>query len=108
MAPASPAQRGKVRGRRCLVCGAGRAADPAHLMPRSLGGCDHPDCVVALCRAHHRAYDRGELDLLPYLEPDHRAEAAHAVGHLGLVGALRRLTGRRDPQDALGSVTGSL
>src|SRR5437763_507399 len=23
--------------------------------------------VVPLCRAHHRAYDRGRLDLLPYL-----------------------------------------
>jgi hypothetical protein len=40
------------------------------------------------------------LDLVPHLEPHHRAEAAHAVGHLGLVGALRRLSGRRDADEA--------
>ena len=40
---------------------------------------------------HHRAYDTGRLELLPYLEPRWRAEVAHAVLHLGLVGAYRRL-----------------
>jgi hypothetical protein len=95
MAAASAAQRAKVRGRVCLVCGARAAVDPAHLVPRSLGGCEDADCVVALCRSHHRAYDRGDLDLVPYLEPGHRAEVAHTVGHLGLVGALRRLSGSR-------------
>ena len=94
-APASAAQREAVRGQPCLICGSPRAIDPAHLVPRSLGGCEHPLCVVALCRAHHRAYDRGELDLVPYLEPRHRAQAAHAVAHLGLIGALRRLGGDR-------------
>ena len=49
----------------------------------------------ALCRTYHRAYDRGELDLLPYLEPAWRAQLAHAVGHVGLIGALRRISGRR-------------
>ena len=63
-----------------------RSVDPAHLVPRSLGGCDHAHCVVALCRAHHRAYDRGELDLVPSSSRP-PAEAAHAVAHLGLVGA---------------------
>ena len=46
-----------------------RASRPAHLAPRSLGGCDDPDCVVPLCWMHHRAYDTGRLDLLPHLEP---------------------------------------
>jgi len=96
-APASTAQRDAVRGARCIVCGARTAIDPAHLVPRSLGGCDHPLCVVALCRTHHRAYDRGALDLMPHLEPHYRAQVAHAVAHLGLIGTLRRLTGRRDP-----------
>ena len=41
----------------------------------------------------HRAYDAGELDLLPYLEPGWRAQVAHAVGHVGLIGALRRISG---------------
>jgi hypothetical protein len=90
------AQRDAVRGRACIVCGTRTAIDPAHLVPRSLGGCAHPLCVVALCRTHHRAYDRGRLDLVPYLEPRHRAHVAHAVAHLGLIGALRRLSGRRD------------
>jgi hypothetical protein len=88
---ASCAQRDKVAGERCIVCGATTRIDPAHVIPRSLGGCDHPDCVVALCRLHHRAYDRGSLDLVPYLEPRFRREAAHAVMHVGLAGALRRI-----------------
>jgi hypothetical protein len=50
-----------------------------------------PDCVVPLCWMHHRAYDTGRLELLPHLEPRWRAEVAHAVMHLGLVGAYRRL-----------------
>jgi hypothetical protein len=93
---ASEAQRAKVAGSCCIVCGATTRIDPAHVIPRSLGGCHHPDCVVALCRLHHRAYDRGELDLVAYLEPRHRGEAAHAVAHVGLIGALRRLSGDRD------------
>jgi hypothetical protein len=45
---------------------------------------------------HHRAYGLGELKLLPCLERRWRAEAAHAVMHLGLIGAVRRLApGRR-------------
>lgn len=95
IAPASPAQRAKVTGARCVVCGATAQIDPAHLVPRALGGCEEPECVVALCRPHHRAYDRGELDLLPYLEPACRVEIAHAMMHLGLIGAWRRLTRRR-------------
>jgi 5-methylcytosine-specific restriction endonuclease McrA len=93
---ASDAQRAKVAGQPCLVCARTVRVDPAHLVPRSLGGCDDPACVVPLCRRCHRAYDSGELDLLPWLEPRFRLELAHAVGHLGLLGALRRLTRRRD------------
>ena len=37
---ASAAQRAVVTGRRCIVCGTDRRIDPAHLIPRSLGGCD--------------------------------------------------------------------
>jgi hypothetical protein len=94
IAPASDAQRAKVASKRCLVCGE-RPVDPVHLVPRSLGGCDDADCVVPLCRVHHRMYDRGELELLPYLEPDHRVELSHALLHVGLVALLRRLTGFR-------------
>ena len=92
---ASPAQRAKVAGRRCLVCGAVTRVDPAHLVSRSMGGCDAADCVVPLCRAHHRAYDQEGLDLVAFLEPHWRAEVAHAVCHLGLMRALRHLSGKR-------------
>jgi hypothetical protein len=93
---ASDAQRVKIIGRWCIVCQQTKGITPAHLTPRSLGGCDHPDCVVPLCWMHHRAYDLGELELLPYLEPRWRAEVAHAVIHLGLIAAVRRLApGRR-------------
>jgi cytochrome c553 len=51
--------------------------------------------VVPLCRRCHRAYDRGELDLLPRLEPRFRAELAHALTHRPLIAVLRRVTGAR-------------
>jgi hypothetical protein len=67
------------------------------VIPRSLGGCGDALCVVPLCRRPcHRADDSGELDLLPYLEPGWRAQLAHAVGHVGLIGALRRISGATD------------
>jgi len=94
VSPASDAQRAKVAGRACLVCGQG-PVDAAHLVPRSLGGCDEEECVVALCRGCHRAYDRGALDLLPHLEPGRRAELAHALSHLALVALLQRVSGVR-------------
>ena len=92
---ATERQRAVVAGRTCIVCGTDRRIDPAHLIPRAMGGCGHPLCVVPACRTHHRAYDRGELDLLPHLEPAWRAQLAHAVGHVGLIAALRRITGTR-------------
>jgi hypothetical protein len=99
---ATESQRAAVAGRRCLVCGGDRRIDPAHLIPRSLGGCGDAACCVPLCRIHHRAYDRGELDLLPYLEPAWRAQLAHAVGHVGLIAALRRISGARQPVGGIG------
>jgi hypothetical protein len=95
---ATDAQRAAVAGRSCIVCGTDRRIDPAHLIPRSMGGCGDLLCVVPACRVHHRAYDRGELDMVSYLEPAWRAQLAHAVGHVGLIGALRRISGgRQDP-----------
>jgi hypothetical protein len=64
-------------------------------VPRSLGGCDEPDCVAPLCRACHRRYDVGGLDLLAHLEPGFRIELAHGLLHLGLLGLLRRVSGTR-------------
>jgi hypothetical protein len=77
--------------------------DPAHLLPRSLDGCDDAACVVPLCQRCHRAYDRGELDLLPHLGPRFRAELAHALTHLPLIAVLRRVTGTRWGRNATAS-----
>ena len=81
---ASPAQRGKVRGLPCVSCGrAGNeylAIDPAHLWPRGKGGCDHPDCVIPLCRGCHRLFDEGKLELLPSLiDRGYWREMAHPI-----------------------------
>jgi hypothetical protein len=64
--------------------------EPAHITPRPHGGCDHEHCIVPLTHFQHERYDRGELDILPHLTLD---EQAHAAGHLGLLGALKRTTG---------------
>jgi hypothetical protein len=79
---ASAEQRQKVGGFGCLVCGR-TPVDPAHLVPRRLGGCDSPDCVVPLCRTHHRLFDTGRLALVPYLCPGLERELRHALTHVG-------------------------
>jgi len=95
LSAASSAQRARVAGSYCLGCGSTTQVDPAHLAPRSRGGCDDPECVVPLCRSCHRAFDDGRLDLLLHLEPYHRSELAHALSHLGLIELLERLTAER-------------
>jgi len=97
ISPAAPEQRAKVK-RACIVTGSTEHVDPAHLWPRSLGGCDDPLCVCPLRRDVHEAYDRHELDLLPYLiAHGYHAEIAHAVEHArgDLVAVLQMLTGER-------------
>lgn len=106
----SKEQREKVAGMSCAGCGMEAddftAIDPAHLCARSLGGCDDPLCVVPLCRFSwsregcHDRFDAGDLDLTPKLEPRFREEVAHCVLHMGLWGAVRRLSGERhsDPK----------
>jgi cytochrome c553 len=58
-------------------------------------GAGDPDCVVALCRLCHRAFEDGRLDLLPHLEPRHRPELAHGLSPLGVIELLERLTAER-------------
>ena len=48
-------------------------------------------------QAHLTLPPERDVPLLPYLEPRWRAEIAHAVQHLGMVSAYRRLTGGRFP-----------
>jgi hypothetical protein len=95
--PASPAQRDKVARRRCAVCER-RPCDPAHLVPQRLGGCAHRDCVIALCRTHHRLYDAGELRLAPYLRRGFAAERRHALTHTSQRALRRALAGRGWPK----------
>jgi hypothetical protein len=97
LVPASEEQRAKVAGARCLVCD--RApADPAHIVPQRLGGCAHPDCVVPLCRAHHRAYDAGGLALRPHLRRGWRAERLHALQHASRYRLRAALAGKGWPR----------
>lgn len=95
ISPASPEQRVKVRDAVSIVSAQG-PCDPAHLWPRGRGGCDHADCVVPLTREEHRAFDAGELDLLPYLQTypvGMRPEVAHALTHCDLLALVHRLSG---------------
>jgi hypothetical protein len=91
ISPASPAQRAKIKGKSCVVCGA-PATTPMHLWPRGKGGCDDPLCVLPACWACHRDYDTMKLDLLPHIVRRHLAEIAHAHLHAPPVAVLERLT----------------
>lgn len=97
VAIASREQAAKRAAGASIVSGKTTGLDAAHLCPRDLGGCSHELCVVPLTRAEHRAFDGGELDLLPYLVPLHTPEIAHALVHYNgdLIALLERLTGLR-------------
>ena len=92
---ASEAQRRKVAGKYCVVCWQ-LPTDPAHLIDRSLAPDPEGDPlrVVPLCRRDHDEYDRGGLDLLPYLLGYGR-ELGRAVELVGLITALERVTNRK-------------
>lgn len=93
----SVAQRRKVKEHgSCIVCGRDQV-DPAHLTPRTQGGCQDALCVVPLCRAHHVAFDTDALDLQPYVVGFWVPELQHALGHYkgDSIALLHRLTGER-------------
>lgn len=90
---ASAAQREQVHGRICVYCGQ-KPVDPAHLASRAQGGCDDPLCVVPLCRACHRSFDMGELDLEPIVAlREFALERSHMALHLSFEQCKRRLNG---------------
>lgn len=64
----------------CRVCGPCEILDPAHVIHRSQGGGMSPAAIVPLCREHHRAYDAGDLDLIPHLTREEQLEAVRVVG----------------------------
>ncbi len=102
VSPASRAQREKVSDEgQCRFYGqmhygqmpaTSWAPTPAHVIPRSLGGCDEAACVIPLCVDCHRAYDEHRIGILGLLTLD---EQAHAAGHLGIARAYRRITNTR-------------
>lgn len=75
--------------------------DAMHLTPRSKGGCDHPDCVVAAGRLSvHRPYDDGLLDLLAFFTVDANRQAflpelQHMLMHLSPVEMAEQLANDR-------------
>jgi hypothetical protein len=97
----APVQRAKVKLLTCLGCGREVdmddperrwSIDPAHLVPRGQGGCDHEDCVLPLCRnlrnpfeGCHPIFDGKvagkSINLHPRLaQGGYEKELAHAVG----------------------------
>jgi len=75
---------------RALGTWAPAAVDPMHVIDRALGGCDHPDCIIPGDRRLHGPYDDGKLNILRYLT---LPEQAHATRHVGILGAIKRITG---------------
>ena len=96
-------------GGRCVVPGCVHASflDIHHIVPRAEGGTHHPDALVTLCSAHHRALHRGQLrvegrvssglsfshaDLAPYgvsvtaVDPEKMDAATHAFQALCALG----------------------
>lgn len=90
-----PREKVEAEGNRCRICGAS-PAEAAHIIPRSRvspGPGENPLNIVPLDRKCHAAFDGLRLDILPYLS---RGEQSYAVELVGLIEAVRRLTGRRD------------
>ena len=77
---------------KCRVCRATGTLEAAHIIPRSLGGDEHEDATLPLCRYDHTRFDEHQLDLLPYLT---KAEQAHAVSLVGMSSAWHIITGQR-------------
>lgn len=92
LVPASPAQREKVAGACCIVCGRS-PVDAAHIVPQQLGGCADPACAIPLCRVDHKRYDGKTLVLAPYLAEGFEAELEHALTHVSAEALDRALRG---------------
>lgn len=93
-----PRQKVEAEGR-CRVCGGTSDVQAAHIVPRSqvaAGHGEHVDNIVPLCgdfgNGCHGLFDRGELDLLPFLTLGEQAYAV-LIHPGGMVGAYQRVTG---------------
>jgi len=86
----SEARRKVEREGRCRACAKPHNLDAAHIVPRSrIHGppAQDPRNIIPLCREHHDAQHRGELELLPLLT---REEQVYIVGLVGIEEARRR------------------
>ncbi len=83
--------REKVDAGPCRACLATGHMDPAHTIPRSLGGGQSADSVIPLCRGCHDDQHAGYIELLPLLTRDEEVEAVRV---LGIARAMRYLTDR--------------
>lgn len=89
----------EAEGFRCRVCRSSFQVEAAHVIPRSLapgvGNNMGADNIVPLCGDQcHPAYDRHELDLLPYLTLPEQVAAVRQAGGIAL--AYRRTTNSRE------------
>jgi hypothetical protein len=93
---ATDAQRAAVAGRSCIICGAVKRVDPAHLIPRAMGGCGDAACVTArsVVRVTGHTTAASSTSSRTWSRDGGRS-SRDAVGHVGLIGALRQISGRR-------------
>lgn len=50
-------------GGKCFVCGFDEVVEVHHIVPRAVGGKDHPENLILLCPNHHALADRGMLQI---------------------------------------------
>ncbi len=87
-------QRSATRSRDSRVSSVGeRRSIPRTWFRGSSGGCDSPDCVIPLCRTHHRLYDDGQLRLDVHVGRGCRRERAHALTHVSAARSRRAMRG---------------
>jgi 5-methylcytosine-specific restriction endonuclease McrA len=84
---------------RCRVCARPCKPDPAHIVARAQARAgvehgEHPHNCVPLCRPCHEAYDRRDLDVLPFLAAEERVKAVELYRG-DVIGMLERVTGVR-------------
>jgi predicted restriction endonuclease len=51
---------------RCQICGSEDHVEGHHIVDYQFGGSAKLDNIVALCRSHHKAVHRGEIDVLKF------------------------------------------
>lgn len=56
--------------------------DPAHVVPRSLGGGQAKASIIPLCRGCHTQYDEGQIGILGIATLEEELEAVRTLGSL--------------------------